>query len=68
MYTISDVYRRRFLAYYYNKAKDWNKEVVMTYKAEDFPVNTGILDIERGQMSDLKSFPWLVDTSIDKNT
>jgi alpha-L-fucosidase len=68
MYTISDIYRRRFLAYYYNKAKDWNKEVVMTYKAEDFPVNTGILDIERGQMSDLKSFPWLVDTSIDKNT
>jgi hypothetical protein len=29
--------RKEFLAYYLNRAKEWGKEVVVTYKQEDLP-------------------------------
>jgi alpha-L-fucosidase len=34
---IPDEKRRRFAAYYLNRAVEWGKEVVITYKQEDLP-------------------------------
>jgi len=61
-------YKRFFLAYYYNKAEKWGKEVVVTYKHDHLPYGAGVLDIERGRLDTLRKDPWLTDTSIDKKS
>jgi alpha-L-fucosidase len=63
--TIDDQVRREFLAYYYNKEAEWGRQVGVTYKREDLPLGAGILDLERGRMSQLQPYPWLNDDSID---
>ncbi|MFY0600192.1 MAG: alpha-L-fucosidase [Cyclobacteriaceae bacterium] len=55
--------RQEFLAYYYNKAKEWNKEVAVCYKESTFPSNTAIKDYERGRPNQPKEDVWLTDTS-----
>lgn len=65
---IGEDYRQKFLADYYNKAKEWGKEVVVTYKANDLAKGSAVLDLERSRMSDMKPFPWLSDDSIDWKT
>ena len=62
---IHDQYRRMFLAGYYNAAHEWGREVVTTYKFDDFEDGTAVLDLERSRMSEKKEFPWLADISID---
>ncbi|MDW7691542.1 alpha-L-fucosidase [Flammeovirgaceae bacterium SG7u.111] len=62
---IDESYRKQFLANYYNKAEQWGKEVVCTYKFTDLKVGTAVLDLERSRMSEKKDFPWLTDDSID---
>ncbi len=64
MDTISERHRQDFVAYYYNRALEWGREVGITYKNEDLPVGAGILDVERGRMSGLRDFKWLTDDSI----
>jgi len=54
-----------FLSHYYNSAQSWNREVIATYKHNDFRAGAGILDLERSRMSEAKDFPWLTDDSID---
>ena len=54
-----------FLSHYYNSAQSWNREVVATYKHNDFQPGAGILDLERSRMSEAQDFPWLTDDSID---
>jgi len=56
-------YRPKVTAYYYNRAVDWGKEVVLTYK-EKFPVGTAVLDIERGKLDDIREDYWQTDTSV----
>ena len=59
--------RLRFLAYYYNKAVAWNKDVAATYK--DGFDNTGeVFDFERGGPSDLLTPYWLTDDSISSSS
>jgi alpha-L-fucosidase len=58
-------YKKKFLAYYYNQALNWNKEVVVTYKHEDLPLGVAVLDLERGKLDTLSTDPWITDTSID---
>ncbi|GAB3658837.1 alpha-L-fucosidase [Echinicola sediminis] len=62
---IGEQYRKQFLANYYNKAREWGREVVCTYKGEDMAKGSAILDLERARMSEKKDFPWLTDDSID---
>jgi alpha-L-fucosidase len=59
-------YKREFLAYYYNKAEEWGKDVVVSYKHDHLPEGAGILDLERGRLDSLRKFYWITDTSIDK--
>jgi len=55
--------RQQFLAYYYNKGLEWNKEVAVAYKESTFPIDTAIKDYERGRPNQPKNPAWLTDTS-----
>ncbi len=57
--------RKKFMAYYYNKALERKKEVMVTYKDHDIPVGTGIVDFELGRMDHLTYHMWITDTSVD---
>jgi len=61
-------YKREFLAYYYNKAEDWGKEVVVSYKHDHLPLGAGVLDLERGSLDSLCKDVWITDTAIDKKS
>lgn len=61
---IPDDYHQRFLAYYFNKAKEWDKEVVVTTKKRQYPEEVAIFDYEKGHSEHLTLFPWLVDDTI----
>lgn len=62
---VHEQYKQDFLAYYYNKARDWNREVVVTYKWSDLPPGTATVDIELGRMSGQTYFDWITDTTVD---
>ncbi len=55
--------RTKFLAYYYNQAQKWGKEVAVCYKEKTFTLETAIKDYERGRPNQPKSPAWLTDTS-----
>jgi alpha-L-fucosidase len=61
-------YLQRFAAYYYNRAAEWNRGVVVQYKHEAFPEKVAVLDIERGQLSDIRPLTWQTDTAVAKNS
>ncbi|MYS21055.1 alpha-L-fucosidase [Streptomyces sp. DvalAA-14] len=59
--------RLQFLAYYYNQAVAWNKDVAATYK--DGLDNKGeVYDFERGGPSGLLTPYWLTDDSISSSS
>jgi alpha-L-fucosidase len=58
-------YKKEFLAYYYNKAQEWGKDIVVTYKNNNLPPGVAILDLERGKLDTLSKEPWITDTSVD---
>ena len=62
---IQEHYRKEFLAYYYNKEKEWNKDVVVTYKFHNMPPGTAVIDLEVGRMAELTIHDWITDTSVD---
>jgi alpha-L-fucosidase len=57
-------YRQRIAAYYYDRAAQWQKQVVLTCKDFDFPENAAVLDVERGKLDALRLLPWQSDTSV----
>ena len=59
--------RAEMVNYYYDKAKENNQEVVLTYKNLDLPVGTGVIDLEQGRMDDKTDYPWLTDSSYPWN-
>jgi alpha-L-fucosidase len=61
---IPEISRNEFLAEYFNAAKDWNKDVVVTYKQEDLPADVGVVDYEKGRLDDLTNYAWLTDDTI----
>ncbi|MFD2116506.1 alpha-L-fucosidase [Paenibacillus yanchengensis] len=61
-------YLKQFWAYYYNLAAQQQKEVVINYKYEAAPLQTAVLDIERGQLAGTRQLAWQTDTSIAKNS
>lgn len=65
MTIIQENIRKEMVANYYNQADRLNQEVVLTYKAKDLAVGSGVLDLERSRMKEKKEFPWLTDDSID---
>jgi alpha-L-fucosidase len=56
-----------FLSYYYNKAAEWNKEVVATYK-DGLNPKCAVLDYERGGAADITENYWLTDDAISSSS
>lgn len=57
-------YRRKFMAYYYNRAAQWGKQVLVNYKEEACEEGTAVLDFERTAVSEIVPHYWQTDTSV----
>jgi alpha-L-fucosidase len=64
---ISEPVLLQFLAYYYNSAAAWNKEVVATYK-DALNTKCAVLDYERGGPTDITENYWLTDDAISSSS
>lgn len=62
---ISEKHRYTMLSHFYNSAAE--REVIMSYKQEDFPKNVGVFDIECGRFSEPKNFYWQTDDRLEDN-
>src|SRR5246500_4143973 len=59
----------RFAAFYYNSSLKFGDQVgVINYKAYGRQEHSGVLDLERGQLGDIRSQPWQTDTSISNKS
>ncbi len=58
-----EAYRPQVTAYYYNRALEWGKEVVLNYKKK-FPDGVAVYDVERGKLDDIREEYWQTDTAI----
>ena len=59
----------RFAAFYYNSSLKYGDHVgVLNYKDYAMREGAGVLDIERGQLGDIRSQPWQTDTSISNRS
>ena len=56
-----------FLSYYYNKAAEWNKEVVATFK-DGLNKKCAVLDYERGGPPDITDNYWLTDDAVSSSS
>jgi len=65
---VFEPYRRKFAAYYYNRAADWKRGVVINYKLGSFRPGTAVETLERGRSDVLRPIIWQVDTSISKRS
>lgn len=57
--------KQQFLAHYYNKEAQWGRGVVASYKWDNLPPGTALVDIELGRMAEQTYFEWITDTTID---
>jgi alpha-L-fucosidase len=62
---IQEHYRRDILAHYYNRALEWDKDVLVTYKWHHLVPGTGLVDLELGRHDELTHHEWLTDTTVD---
>lgn len=61
---IPEIYRQRFCAYYLNEAQKWGKEVVITSKDHDLPVEVSVEDLEKTRKNRLEEKPWMTDETL----
>ncbi len=66
LWNIAESYVRDFLSYYYNKAEEWGREVVVTYKYHHLPPNVALVDLELGREGDLTYHEWITDSTVDE--
>ncbi|WP_405854364.1 alpha-L-fucosidase [Streptomyces sp. NBC_01515] len=64
---VDEKQRLDFLAYYYNQAESWGREVVATYK-DGMNGKGEVFDYERGGPGDLTSPYWLTDDSVSSSS
>ena len=67
LHSISQSVLLEFLSYYYNRAAEWNKEVVATYK-DGLNNKCAVLDYERGGPPDITDNYWLTDDAISSSS
>ena len=60
---ISDRYKQQMLEFFYNQSGI--QDGIVTFKQEDFPVQTGVKDLECGRFSHCKPFPWQTDDRLE---
>ena len=61
-------YLKRFAAFYYNQAAKNGQQVVLFRKNNAFPDGTTVLDIERGQLDQIRPVHWQTDTSVSQKS
>lgn len=62
---VQEHYKREMLAYYYNEAQTWGKDVALTYKWHHMVPGSGLEDIELGGADVMRYNEWLTDSTID---
>ena len=62
---VQEHYKREMLAHYYNRAEEWGKEVLVTYKWHNLVPGSGMVDLELGRFDELTYQMWLTDTTVD---
>lgn len=67
LHLISQPILLEFLSYFYNKAIDWNKKVVATFK-DGLNTKCAVLDYERGGPTDLTDIYWLSDDAVSASS
>ncbi len=67
LHRISQTVLLEFLSYYYNKAIEWDKQVVATFK-DGLNTKCAVLDYERGGPPDLIEIYWLSDDAISASS
>jgi len=59
----------RFAAFYYNSSLKYGDHVgVITYKDYAMPEHSAVLDIERGQLGEIRPLFWQTDTSVSNRS
>ena len=61
-------YLQRLAAHYYNRSLEWGVGVAINYKYDAYEEGTAVLDIERGQLGDIRELFWQNDTSVSKGS
>lgn len=61
-------YLKMFAAYYYNRAAEWGREVVITYKHDSCMFSSAVPDVERGHYANVMPFVWQSCTSTALNS
>ncbi len=61
-------YLRDFLSFYYNQEAKRGRLPVVNFKEHAMPESAAVLDVERGQLGELRSLPWQTDTSISNQS
>ena len=67
LHLISQPILLQFLSYYYNKAEEWNKPVVATFK-DGLNTKCAVLDYERGGPPDITDNYWLTDDAVSSSS
>ena len=61
-------YLAKFAAYYYNESQKNGPVGIISYKWFDMQEHSGLLDIERGQLADIRPQYWQTDTSVSNKS
>jgi alpha-L-fucosidase len=64
LHEIPSSYQQQFLAAYYNAAEQWDRDVVVTRKQEDLPLEMSVKDYEKGQATEISERPFLTDDTV----
>ena len=61
-------YLARFAAFYYNKSSKRGTVGVINYKADAMQKDSAVLDVERGQLAEIRPKYWQTDTSLSNKS
>jgi alpha-L-fucosidase len=57
-------YQKDFLAYYFNAAEEWGREVMVSHKDTQLPLFCSVLDIEVGRKDEPSMHKWQTDITL----
>jgi len=61
-------YLKKVAAYYYNQGVKLGRKNVICYKHDAMAFGSGIVEVERGGLKEVKPYHWQTDTAIAKNS
>ena len=61
-------YLAKFAAFYYNESTKHGQQGLINFKFKAMEEHSGVLDIERGQLADIRADYWQTDTSVSNKS